>query len=227
MSLLIACCAAQSSVPVVSGYPLNDDGTVAASFGVGWLETDAPDYTSADYTYTENATGALALALPNSANVFSPPQMLTVTADDILSVEAEIVGISAAFFDPLTLGILHSVNGTPAGATSVYVANDEFGGNILGGTGVYASERTAPITSFRIGIDLIGPTGQIRIKSSDGIQLSLATFTPPLTATIYLSVQDSGTTTAGETVSMRLIVPSDDYTLPCPVGAKNLTGQTI
>lgn len=54
-----------------ASYPLDDDGTLAAAFGFGWLETDAPAYNNADYTYLAPATGNSAIALPTAANAWT------------------------------------------------------------------------------------------------------------------------------------------------------------
>lgn len=226
MSLLIACCAAQSSVPVVSGYPLNDDGTVAALFGVGWLETDAPDYTSADYTYTGAATGGTVTATPTQANIFAS-QAVTVTAADILSLEAEIVGITADNFSYIGIGAVMSSGGTPGAALQSSIADNDGTNPVWSGTGIVERARVGATDGFRVGIDINGTTGEVRIKSSDGIEISSATFTPPMNFSAYLFADDKPAVSSVGTASIRLIVPAADYTLPCPVGAKNLTGQTI
>ena len=211
----------------LTAYPLNDDGTVAASFGVGWLETDAPAYTSADYTYTGAATGGQVVATPSAANVFGP-QAITVTSSDILSLEAEIISNDATYFNNIGLGAVMSSGGSVAGAIIAFAGQWQWQPIEWGGTGVVLQERTSPIAGFRVGIDIDGTTGTIRIKSSDGVQVSSTTFTPPMQFTAYLHVSDNGAEAApGDTTSLRLIVPAADYTLPCPVGAKNLLGQVI
>lgn len=56
------------------GYPLDDDGTVAADFGVVWLETDAPGYLRAQHTLT--ATSQTLIAFP--ASVIAAPGLVTL-----------------------------------------------------------------------------------------------------------------------------------------------------
>jgi hypothetical protein len=210
--------------PPLTAYPLDDNGTVAALFGVGWLETDAPDYTSADYTYTGAATGGVVVATPTLANLYGS-QAITVTSADILSVECEITANDATDFDLIGLGTIMSSGGVFGGAVFSQAKAD--GGPEWLGTGIADQVRTGAIAGFRVGIDFIGSTGAIRIKSSDGVIVSSTTFTAPIDITAYLSVGDGGLASPGDTTSLRLIVDADEYMLPCPAGAKNLLGDVI
>lgn len=216
-----------SGPPPVTNYPLADNGSLAAAFGFGWLPTDAPDYTDGDYTYQAPATGNTAVALPSSATALTT-QAVTVTSADTISLEAEIVGISDADFGTIGVAGFFSSGGTPTGiAATAAISNTDGSTPLWSGTGVSSQARTTPTAGCRVGIDFIGSTGAIRIKSTDGVLVSSATFTPPLNVTAYLFAQDSGITTAGQTAQINLIVAAADYQLPCPAGAKNLLGNLI
>lgn len=74
--MLLGCVASQTAGDVpANGYPLDDDGTNAASFGQSWLETIAPARLRAQYT-TTGTTGPL-VALPAVIN--AAPGLVTLT----------------------------------------------------------------------------------------------------------------------------------------------------
>ena len=213
----------------LTAYPLNDDGTVAASFGVGWLETDAPDYTSADYTYTGAATGGAVFATPSSANLLTS-QAVLVDATTTRSVEAIVNGVSATegYSLRLGVGVLAADSSTVLHELSVSIGAYAGPDNIWNATGTDGPHtRTSAAAGFLLGMDFIGSTGKILMKTTDGIIESSTTFTPPVRVVATLQIQDNGEVAAGETASMGLVVPAADYTLPCPSGAKNLLGQVI
>jgi len=216
-----------SGPPPVTNYPLADNGTLAASFGFGRLPTDAPNYTDGDYTYTGAQTGGTALALPAGATAFTT-QAVTVTSADVLSLEAEIIGVSDPEFSTIGVAGTFSSGGTPTGIVATAAIENVDGSTpTWRGTGISSQVRSTATAGCRVGIDFIGSTGAIRIKSTDGVLVSSATFTPPLNVTAYLFASDSGITTAGQTAQINLIVAAADYQLPCPAGAKNLLGNLI
>jgi hypothetical protein len=214
--------------PVLTAYPLDDDGTVAAQFGVGWLETDAPDYTSADYTYTGAATGGRVIATPAAANIFTS-QAVTVTSADILSLEMVIDAVVASQFSSVGMGalVLPPDSNTPLLVLGISASNVDGSTPLWVASGISDQVRTSSITGFRVGIDIDGAAGTITMKSTDGSVVSSDTFTAPVRIVASLQVVDSGVSDPGDTTSLRLIVPAADYTLPCPAGAKNLLGDVI
>lgn len=111
MSALLAAISAQS---VSADYPLNDDGTLSALFGIGHIATNAPGYLQGAYTFTGAAAGGVAAALPQSANAWAT-QAITVGAGTILGIEAEVVSMSASAFDGVGVAAALSSGGTPTG----------------------------------------------------------------------------------------------------------------
>lgn len=212
------------ATPPGATYPLNDDGTLAAAFGFAWLETNAPLYRQADYTYTGAATGGTAVGLPTAANAWAG-QAVTVGAGTILALEAEVVSMSAAQFNNLGVAAALSSGGTPTGqAVLAGVGNN--GSPYWGGSGVSNQARTSATAGYRVGIELNGNTGAIRILSTDGVAVSSTTFTPGTKFTGYEYVNDIGEAAAGQSCSLRFVLAAD-MTLPFAAGAVDFNGDVI
>ena len=202
------------------GYPLDDDGTVAANVGASWLETNAPDYLQADYTYAGPASPANVLAAPDAASVFGD-QAITVDAGVLLGAEVEILGVAAASaYGALGLQVVMSNGGTPTGTIFVAIGKASHPGTAQAqGTGAAATNIGTAETGYRLGIELDGDTGAVRFLTSDGDLATSATFTPGDSATFTLVITDDGTAAAGKTASLRLIPAIADTTLSFSPGA--------
>ncbi len=213
--------------PGPTGYPLDDDGTLATAFGFAHAETTAPDYLQADYTYTGTADGGTAVALPQAANWLTD-QAIVVGAGTILGIEVEVIDVSDTPFGLLGLAAALSTDGVFG---NVVVTNgiDDDGDNgpRWRGTGIADQTRMQTTAGFRLGMEINGDDGTITILSSDGSVLSSATFTPGTAFTAYLFLSDSGIPDAGQTAGLRLIQSGGDYTLPFTVGAVDLLGDEI
>lgn len=68
------------SPPVVPGYPLNDDGTIAALFGFGFAPATAPAYNQIVYTYAGDGEIAGNNAVTTPAAPFAAPALIAMPA---------------------------------------------------------------------------------------------------------------------------------------------------
>lgn len=212
----------------LTSYPLDDDGTLASSFGFALAATTSPAYLRANYTYTGAATGGSAIALPASANWLTS-QAIIVGAGKILAVEAEIVSVSAAAFGKLGLATAISVGGVFSSVAQVVIGDDD-GSTPEWWSNIYApgdQVRTSPTAGYRVGLEFNGNTGGIIIRTTDGSVTATSTFTPGSGVTAYLALADNGLPAAGQTCSIRLIQNAGDYALNYTAGAVNLLGQTV
>jgi len=210
--------------PVAAGYPLNDDGTLAASLGFGWLETDATAYNNADYTYTGAATGDAVIGLPTTANWLAS-QAIVVDTGTILACEAVINSASSAQFANFGLAAAVSSGGTPSGVAVVNsVANNGSPQWIVSGTGGTRA-RSGATSGYRVGIELNGNDGTITMRSSDGSALCSTTFTPGVAFTFYLFATDAGNPAAGQTASITLVPVGADMQLGYTTGATDFNGD--
>jgi hypothetical protein len=207
-----------------ASYPLDDDGTLAAAFGFGWLETDAPDYHNADYTYLAPATGNLAAALPTAANAWTS-QAIVVDTGTILACEAVINSVSAAQFANLGIAAAASSGGTPSGvAVTNSIDNNGSPRWLVSGTGGTRA-RSGATSGYRVGIELNGNDGTITMRSSDGSALCSTTFTPGTAFTFYLFITDAGTPAAGQTASITLVPVGADMQLGYSAGTTDFNGD--
>jgi hypothetical protein len=213
----------------VTGYPLDDDGTAAAAFGISAALTNAPDYLRADYTYASPATGNFAVSLPTIANVFGS-QAITVGAGNILACEFEIIaGPAGGVFAVIGMAAAESSGGVFSG--NIWTLGVRDGGGFsseIEGIGIANAPRVAATNGFRVGIVVDGDTGVVSYVTTDGTfgNSSLA-FTPGRAITFYNYIQDSGATPAAETCSVRLIPAAANMTLTYPAGAVDVFGDTI
>jgi len=222
--MLLLFSGASGSGPAAAQYPLDDDGTLAAAFGFGWLETDAPDYWNADYTYLAPATGNLAAALPTAANAWAS-QAIVVDTGTILACEAVINSVSAAQFGNLGIAAAASSGGTPSGVAVVNsIDNNGSPRWLVSGTGGTRA-RSGATSGYRVGIELNGNDGTITMRSSDGSALCSTTFTPGTAFTFYLFVTDNGTPAAGQTASITLVPVGADMQLGYTTGATDFNGD--
>lgn len=214
------------SGPAAASYPLDDDGTLAAAFGFGWLETDAPDYWNADYTYLAPATGNLAAALPTAANAWTS-QAIVVDTGTILACEAVINSVSAAQFANLGMAAAASSGGTPSGVAVINsIDNNGSPRWLVSGTGG-TRVRSGATSGYRVGIELNGNDGTITMRSSDGSALCSTTFTPGTAFTFYLFATDAGNPAAGQTASITLVPVGADMQLGYTTGATDFNGDLV
>lgn len=212
------------SGPAVASYPLDDDGTLAAAFGLGWLETDATAYNNADYTYTGAATGNSVVALPTAANAWTS-QAIVVDTGTILACEAVINSVSAAQFANLGIAAAASSGGTPSGVAVINsIDNNGSPRWLVSGTGG-TRVRSGATSGYRVGIELNGNDGTITMRSSDGSALCSTTFTPGTAFTFYLFATDAGNPAAGQTASITLVPVGADMQLGYTTGATDFNGD--
>ena len=213
------------AIPPGASYPLNDDGTFAAQFGISVWPTDAPAFMRAAHTYT-GAAGGSAIAGPTLANAYGS-QAVTVGAGKILALEAVIeYAPDTGDYEDITLLPLFSSGGTPYAAASIYIRR-RLGVDTWSAASIAGDQpRTSPAAGFRIGVELNGATGEIIYRTTDGSVVSDATFTPGDQVTGALSVQDEGVTAAGKTCAIRFLL-ADEMTLPFTAGAVDFNGDVI
>lgn len=213
------------AIPPGASYPLNDDGTLAAEFGLGWMQTNAPDYRTADYTYTGAQAGGTAVALPTAANAFAS-QAVTVGPGKILAMELVIYSAPAGDFDDLGLLALLSDAGVPYSSANVYIYR-YLGQNFWDGNGLLNPiPMVSSLAGFHIGVEFNGNDGTVTYRSSDGSTATTQTFTPGTQVTMGMNAVDAGTTAAGQTASIRALL-ADEMTLPFTAGAVDFNGDVI
>lgn len=219
---------ALTGVVPLTAYPLDDDGTVAALVGNAWLETNAPDYLQADYTYASPATGSNAIAAPTEVNWLGT-QAIMVGAGKVMACEARIIsGPASAVFNTIGIAAATSNAGSGPLATWAFGANDATGADPQWvGTGGVIETRAQATANARVGIVFDGDTGIVSYVTADGTYASSQAFTPGQEVTFLMTVADDGTTAAAQTCSLILVPAATDMTLTYPAGAVDVFGDTI
>lgn len=220
-------------VPPVSsseaiGYPLNDDGTVAAAFGYGAMPTNAPAYLRADYTYTDAATGGSVVATPAAAAVFAS-QAITVGPGVVLACEA-VVHSTPAACKAAGIAAVESSGGVGTGGKAECAIRDIDGSTPQRYvTGVAPSVRASPAAGYRLGISVNGDTGEVVGYMTDGTIVATGVFTPGRQVTFVLFVTDDADppVNAGQTCSLELVPAAADMVLAYPAGAVDVFGSPI
>lgn len=217
------------TLPVLTGYPLDDDGTVATSLGVDSAVTNAPDYLQADYTYSASVASGIALSMPSSAN-WLDGQAIIVTAGMVLACECEIVaGPAGGVFGTIGMFALESSGGVFTGNTWTTGALDADGLTPeIAGSGAADAPRVGATNGFRVGMYFDGNTGNVSYVSTDGaFATSSDAFTPGNAITVGNLISDGILTPAGQTCSVRLIPAAANMTLTYPAGAVDVFGDVI
>ena len=203
----------------ISGYPLNDDGTLAAYGAVGFMPTNAPDYLQADYTFTQTALNSTVISAPTLEHYFTE-QAIPVLPGTIVHYEAKILACNADTYSSIGIAFAISNGGVFSAGGNVF-ANDNTGSDpSWNGSGISEQPRTVPIVNAIIGVELNGNDGSITLLTSDGPFLSSNTFTPGDSVTFSLFVRDGeGDGPVGRVVSIKSFPYIADCVLTISEGA--------
>lgn len=220
--------------PVVpaSGYPLDDDGSLATTFGYGALTMTAPDYNEGQHTYSGSTPGGAAVGLPSAANYLGA-QAFIVDSDSVLHIEVEPIvpscyeaGVQG--FPLLGLGLIMSTGGVFGGLFGTVGIHDDDGSTpIYRGSLITDTVRATADGPVRMSLDLDGSDGSVTIRTTDGGTIvSATTFTPGTAFTPYLFVSDGSAPLSGNVV-ISLIPHAANAALPHNAGAVDLLGVVL
>lgn len=218
--------------PGPTGYPLDDDGTLAALFGFGTLTMTAPEYNEGEHVYTGTTTGGTALGLPAADNYLTD-QAFVVDADTVLHIEFEPIvpscyqsGVQG--FPLLGLGLIMSTDGVFGGVFGTVGIHDDDGSTpIYRGSLIPDTVRATADGPVRMSVDLDGSDGSVTIRTADGDTIvSATTFTPGTAFTAYLFVSDGGAPLSGNVV-ISLVPRAADAALPHNTGAVDLLNVAL
>jgi hypothetical protein len=219
------------SAPVVScAYPLDDDGTAATSFGMGWAEATAPDYQTITYTYTDAQPNAFAIAAPALANWGT--QAIVVPGGEVMVMEA-VVASAPAQFEGIGLYMIVLRSGAPIGQAYLKIGDVDGGTpTITYGDGAGTTvARVAATADFRLGVEFDGTTGVFTFRTTDGLAgtYTIAGYTAG-DAVVYAFGIDDGVdspTNLGQTCEITLVSASPDMALTYTAGATDTCGNAV
>lgn len=121
-----------AAAPVSAAYPLDDDGTVAASLGELWLPMIAPDYQSFTYeSGTEVIGGITLIAARDAATTLDFAQCKALTAGRVTAVQLNITSCAATYDQWVSL-ILYKLDNTNTVAGSARVGTKGTTGALVG-----------------------------------------------------------------------------------------------
>ena len=213
--------------PVSCAYPLDDDGTAAALFGMGPAPATAPDYQTVTYTYTDAQPNALALALPAVASF--PAQTIAVSTGEIIAVEA-VINSTPTQFEGIGIyaQVLH--NGTPIGQGFIKI------GDVDGSTPTVerqggSAARTGATAGFRIGMEFNGTTGAFTYRSTDGLAgtSTVVGFASGDGVLFSIGIDDGPDSppNLGQTCEIELITAAADMQLSYTAGTTDVCGNEV
>lgn len=208
-----------------AGYPLDDDGTIAAAFMKAHAPATAPLYHIVEYTYTDAATGDAALALAAGATTTAA---ITVGAGVTLAFEA-VFHSAPQSFDSVELFCYElSSGGVPTGNTwRAGIADVDGSTPVYSGAGTTVTARVAPVAGFRVALVFDGDTGEVSGLSTAGALAASATsFTPGNKIAAALSFNDAGVpVNLGNVVTAQLVPNAADMGLAYASGTTDQDGQ--
>lgn len=217
------------SAVALTGYPLKDNGTVAAMFGYGLLPTSAPTYMQVVRTLT--GSGGLRAACPSEATAFTTQFIPYSQSGKIYAemlVSAAPAGVPGA--NDMYAGVeffAHGVRDVSTGSfAGVYPASDGTWKNALG--------NTVTIADYRIGIIYDLDTGDIQTWDSSGVLQNVSYGIPSLTTGVFaaLTLRDDFAGFAGSTFTFSLVGAAAYVQLPAiapefPSGVRDLFGEPL
>lgn len=228
-ALFAACQAA-----VKSGYPLRDDGTVAASYGLRAMPANAPEYTTCDVTYDATLTQRLAAPTAGASVSF---QALAI-ADGPWHIEMKLAqppqpptspwGFVGVMVVPSTAGVLD-----PAHLRMISVSDLQGVEKVmcitafLGALPVWGEMLVASsLADYRISVD-VATNGDITYRCTDGLYGTVAGALAGYDAiTIFMTLVPDAAA-SGCVVQISLIDRAADVTLTAIANAKALDRKVI
>lgn len=227
---LFAACQAS----VRTGYPLRDDGTVAASYGLRAMPANAPDYTTCDVTYDATLTQRLAAPTAGASVSF---QALSI-ADGPWHIEMKLAqppqpptspwGSVGVMVVPSTAGVLD-----PAHYRMISVSNLA-GVEKVRSIVAYAGALpvwgemlvSSTLADYRISID-VDTDGSVTYRCTDGLYGAVgAVFAGYDAVTVFMALAPD-IAANGCAVQISLIDKAADVTLTAIANAKALDRKVI
>ena len=209
--------------PITSGYPLDDDGTVAAMFGQGSILATAPDYHQATYTYISPSSPSDNFTLPTLAHLFGSNYL--PISGIIRGMEFEITTQPIAAFDPVALyAIFWSSPGTAVGAEYIGVMNVDGLTPTYTLTGPTGSLPRTTTANIHVAMILDGVNNNLYLVTSEG-QNYLGTVPSGAVAVSFVWIaRDIGLASAGNTVNATLLPNASQMSSLYPTGCVDYAG---
>lgn len=190
-----------------AGYPLSDDGTVAAANG---YQFSAPTGATAHLVTHTYDGGGNSMTAPAAADIFAA-QAITVGAGKKLGCQLGVTAIPTGDFDSINLVAIEIDAGAPTGnmwnialgrATAVLYQAKASSGTVPANVG--ASSPGAPYIG---GLVIDGDTGAVSYYCRNGGLMGTASlaFTPGRKIAFVLVCNDTGLTPNGQTAAYQIM----------------------
>jgi hypothetical protein len=189
----------------------------------------SPDYERGTYVYTDAASNGIALATPDTSDIFGNAAISTVGRTIACEFLIESVPISS--FDGIAMLVIPSTGGMPSFAGILGIGVIDSDGIsphwlVVGGSDI---ARAISANNARVGIEIDGNTGTLVLRTSDGSALTFPSFwATGFDATFVVQIRDSGSPpNTGNTATVRIIPSASNMTLSYSAGAVDLFGVII
>lgn len=221
-------------------YPLDDDGTVAHSFGFGFMQADAPLYQTGSYTQTgappADATPPNIGAISAPANALSTAQIAMPATGGIaaqLKFTAWPADINALVPSKGLVAAIFNSSGALVGITGVYLlqSSGQLAYRTTNMAGSSSSATIGAVSAAGMSVSLyVNADGSIG-ATANGADLGLVEAAGTVSATdTFLwvpSCDDDTGATVGASVSWELITSAASITEPVPAGSVDSCGNAI